>query len=147
MRPQRRISCRFAADHAAVRLFAACAALILVAACGAGRRTEVNGVTVLVSPRAAAGGDAALTGRVTVVGGCLGVGDAVILWPYGTSVVHEDPLAVKVPGSGIVGVGDKVDLGGGVVDHPGNTVAPTPYHLGGVAVPAACAMYEIFEAD
>lgn len=146
MRPQRRISVRFAADHVGVRLLAACAALILVSGCGAGRETVVSGVTVLISPRAEASADAALTGRLTVVGGCLGVGDAVVLWPYGTKVVDEDPLAVKVPGSGVVGVGEKVDLGGGVVALSGRRAEPGRYRLGGLTVPARCAKYDLFEA-
>ena len=57
--------------------------------------------------------DAGHGGRLEVVGGCLGAGGWVIVWPHGTDVVEEDPLRIEVPDYGTFGLGDDVQVGGG----------------------------------
>ena len=92
---------------------AAClASALLLASCGRGEVVESGGFQVLVghddgSDMAGVG----LYGEVTIVGTCLGVGDAVVVWPPGTEVTSDDPLVVDVPGLGTVGVGDRVEGG------------------------------------
>lgn len=127
---------------------AALASLVLLAGCG-GRVLTAGEVTVLVAARADAGMDALASGRVAVVGGCLGLEDFVVVWPHGTDVVEEDPMRVEVPGVGDVGLGDRVELAGGfVVEHPGGTPAqePSPSEVGGVEVPLRCARHDVFLA-
>jgi hypothetical protein len=51
-------------------------------------------------------------GTVSLAGGCLGIGGATIIWPYGTQVSSDDPLTIYVPGLGRLTVGDRVDGGG-----------------------------------
>jgi hypothetical protein len=58
-----------------------------------------------------------ITGRVSIVGGCLGInGSAVdgatVIWPHGTKITAEDPLTIDVPGLGSLRVGDGVDGSG-----------------------------------
>ncbi|HEX4976380.1 MAG TPA: hypothetical protein VFV40_00815 [Nocardioides sp.] len=122
-------------------------ALVLVAGCG-GRVVSAGDVTVLVSARTGAGMDALGSGRLSVVGGCLGLGDVVVVWPHGTDVVGEEPLRVEVPGVGSVGLGDQVEVGGGfVVEHePGTPRDAGPVEVGGVSVPASCAKHDVFLA-
>jgi hypothetical protein len=67
---------------------------------------------------------------VTVIGACLGIDDAIAIWPAETTVVSTDPLVIKVPDVGEVSVGDSVDGAGA-----GFTPADLP---DGVAVPDEC---------
>lgn len=122
-------------------------ALPLVAGCG-GQVVTAGDVTVLVSARTGAGMDALGSGPLTVVGGCLGLGDFVVVWPPGTDVVDEDPLVVDVPEVGRVGLGDRVVVGGGfVVEHePGTARDAGSEEVGGVTVPASCARHDVFLA-
>lgn len=123
-------------------------ALALTAGCG-GRVVTAGDVTVLVSARTGAGMDALGAGRLSVVGGCLGLGGFVVVWPAGTEVVEEDPLLVEVPDVGRVGLGDRVQVGGGfVVEHSDSDEAgePGPLEVGGVTVPASCARRDVFLA-
>jgi hypothetical protein len=93
--------------------------------------------------------DALGAGRLSVVGGCLGLGDVVVVWPHGTDVVDEDPLVVEVPEVGRVGLGDRVEVGGGfVVEHSDRDEAPEPgaLEVGGVTVPSSCARRDVFLA-
>jgi len=58
-----------------------------------------------------------ITGRVSVLGGCLGInGSAVdgatVIWPHGTKITADDPLTIDVPGLGSVRVGDRIDGSG-----------------------------------
>jgi hypothetical protein len=132
---------------------------VLLASCGGDAQTITSdGVTVLVSARVDGGMAALLPGTVGVVGGCLGVDDVVVVWPHGTEVVDEDPLTVDVPGSGGVGLGDEVALGGGhVLEHipddapaeawVGRTFDPDkPFRTGGVTVPRPCLEHGVFLA-
>jgi hypothetical protein len=123
-------------------------ALVLVAGCG-GRVVTAGDVTVLVSARTGAGMEALGAGPLSVAGGCLGMGDFVVVWPAGTEVVEEDPLLLEVPGVGRVGLGDPVQVGGGfVVEHSDRDEArePGPLEVGGVTVPASCARRDVFLA-
>ena len=123
-------------------------ALTLTSGCG-GRVVTAGEVTVLVSARTAAGMDALGAGPLSVVGGCLGLGDFVVVWPAGTEVVEDKPLVVEVPDVGRVGLGDRVQVGGGfVVEHSDREGAgePGPLEVGGVTVPASCARQDVFLA-
>lgn len=51
-------------------------------------------------------------GTVTLVGNCLGIGRAIVIWPYGTEIVDEDPFTIDVPDFGEVSVGDSIQGGG-----------------------------------
>lgn len=55
-----------------------------------------------------------LGGTVTVVGECLGVDKRTVIWPKGTTLESTDPLTIRVPGHGLIKVGDQVV--GGAVD-------------------------------
>lgn len=70
--------------------------------------------TVLVNAEPGEGGIAGVGffGRVKLVGDCLGIEDATIIWPHGTQIVSEDPFVVEVPGMGQVSIGDRVSGGG-----------------------------------
>lgn len=117
-----------------------------LAACG-GQAISAGDVTVLVSERADAGMDALGGGKLEVVGGCLGAGGSVIVWPHGTDVVQDDPLTIDIPGYGTFALGDEVQVAGGyVLEHSSDDVAPGDYPVSGVSVPAECAKYDIFLA-
>ncbi|MCF6745292.1 hypothetical protein E9529_13615 [Blastococcus sp. KM273128] len=106
-----------------------------------------GGVTVLVSERTGSGMDALGGGRLEVVGGCLGAGGSVVVWPHGTEVVDEEPMTIDVPGHGIYGLGDEVEVGGGfVLEHSSQDVRPGPFDIAGVTVPAGCAEHDVFLA-
>jgi hypothetical protein len=91
--------------------------------------------------------DALGGGRLEVVGGCLGANDYVIVWPHGTEVVEENPLTIRIPDNGDFALGDKVEVAGGfVLEHSSETVAPGPYEVADVEVPAECAAHDIFLA-
>ncbi len=51
-------------------------------------------------------------GTVQIVGACLGAGRQTIIWPHGTKILSENPLAIDVPELGRVTVGDRI-VGGG----------------------------------
>jgi|1186.fasta_scaffold800995_2 hypothetical protein len=58
-------------------------------------------------------------GSVAMVGDCLGIGHATVIWPHGTTITDRDPLTIEVPGLGQVRVGSGVDGGAdGVGDLP-----------------------------
>ncbi len=132
----------------ALRAAVVSAVLLLAAGCG-GRVVAAGDVTVLVSARTGAGMDALGAGPLAVVAGCLGLGDYVVVWPHGTEVVEEEPLVVDVPGVGRVGLGDRVQVGGGfVVEHSDRGAgrdAGSP-EVGGVTVPSSCARHDVFLA-
>ena len=120
--------------------------LLPLTACG-GQVVEAGGVTVLVSERADAGMDALGGGTLEVVGGCLGAGGSVIVWPHGTEVVQDDPLTIEIPSHGTFALGEEVQVGGGyVLEHSSGDVEPGDRRVGGVAVPAECAQHDIFLA-
>lgn len=130
------------------RVLAAAGCVVLLAGCGGAAETiEAGGVSVLVSERLDAGMAALLPGTVEVVGGCLGARGVVVVWPHGTRVVDTDPLTVDVPGSGRVGPGDEVSLGGGfVVEHGSTPTIPDPLVVAGATVPPSCVEHDVFLA-
>jgi hypothetical protein len=69
---------------------------------------------VLVAPKGSADNVAGvgMGGAVRLVGNCLGIEAATVLWPYGTEVVSEDPLVIDVPKVGEITLGDRVSGGG-----------------------------------
>ena len=79
----------------------------------AGSTAEVA-VLIAVPADGGDGGDGAMvTGEVSVVDGCLGIGDDVAVWPHGTRVVDPAGPVIEVPGLGTVTVGDRVRGAGG----------------------------------
>lgn len=122
-------------------------ALIPLSSCS-GQVISAGDITVLVAERADSGMDALGGGTLEVVGGCLGAGDSVILWPNGTQVVKDSPLTIDVPGNGRFALGDEVQVGGGyVLEHSSRGVEPGEFEAGGVTVPAECARHDIFLAN
>lgn len=109
-------------------------------------RTELG--LVLVGERDRGGMDALFTGPLTITeGGCVGGGDATVIWPHGTEVVDEDPLVLRVPGNGLVRLGEKVEVGGGFVFEPSSDGGPRELEVGGVTVPERCTTGGVFLAD
>ena len=94
---------------------AALAAVLLTAsACGGGAHDLTAGkYHVLVSAPADGGEDMGISGKVQLVGTCLGIGNNIAFWPHGTKIVSEDPLTVDVPGEGELTIGDTVEGAGG----------------------------------
>ncbi|XVX18617.1 hypothetical protein ACQP1U_09595 [Actinomycetota bacterium] len=134
------------APRASVGLVAV-AAVLGLGGCGAGKTLDAGDATVLVGQRSGTGMDALLAGRLEVVGGCVGIGDAVVIWPHGTDVVDENPLSIEVPGAGTVAIGEDIEIGGGfVLEHRGAPRQQGPQEIAGVAVPAACAEHNVFRA-
>jgi hypothetical protein len=104
-------------------------------------------VSVLVSERATSGMDALGGGRLEVVGGCLGAAGSVIVWPYGTKVVNEDPLTVEIPDYGTFTLGEEVRVGGGyVLEHSRGDRAADSFEVAGVTVPTSCSEHDVFLA-
>lgn len=120
--------------RAATVAFLAIGGALTLTACGAvGGGAQVldsGGKHVLVGPPANGGEDAGITGRVTMIGDCLGIGSAVAIWPNGTTVVAEDPLTIEVPDLGRVELGDEIEGAGGFHDP-----ADAPH---GVSIPDTC---------
>jgi hypothetical protein len=77
-------------------------------------------------------------GTVTMVGRCLGVDNWTVIWPKGTTVVSTSPLSIRVPGQGLIRVGDR--LGGGAVN-----VSDKNLPDGIDAVPQGCPAEEMVE--
>ena len=112
----------------------------------AGQVLLAGEVRVLVAEPADAGMDALSGGgALEEVGGCLGAGGFVIVWPHGTEIVKDDPLKISVPKYGTFVLGDEVQIGGGfVLEHSSESVKQGDYEVAGVTVPAECAAYDIF---
>lgn len=109
---------------------------------------SAGGVTVLVSERTPYAMDALGGGRLEILGGCLGASGSVIVWPYGTEVVKNEPLTIDIPTYGTFALGDRVRIGGGyVLEHSSHDVERGEYQAGGVTVPADCAKHDIFLAS
>jgi hypothetical protein len=69
------------------------------------------------------------------------------VWPHGTDVVEQEPLTIEIPDYGAFALGDELQVGGGyVLEHSSSAVAPRPFEVAGVTVPAECAEHDIFLA-
>lgn len=79
-------------------------------------RQSGGGETVLLLKAGEGGRDAIVTGPLTLVGTCVGIGDHVALWPQGTKIVDEFPLVLSVPGLGEVRAGETLAGAGGYFD-------------------------------
>ncbi|HYO18103.1 MAG TPA: hypothetical protein VES02_05480 [Dermatophilaceae bacterium] len=113
----------------------------------AGKVIVAGEVSVLVSERATSGMDALGGGRLEVVGGCLGAGGTVIVWPHGTKVVNKDPLTIEIPDNGTFTLGEEVRVGGGyVLEHSSGESAADPVEVAGVTVPIPCSEHDVFLA-
>ncbi len=100
--------------------------LLVLTSCGGagdvapGEVLRGHGGTVLVNAEPDGGAMAGVGygGRVTLVGECLGIDDATVIWPHGTELVSDEPFVVEVPGMGQVTIGDRVAGGADqYVDH------------------------------
>lgn len=108
----------------------ACLLVGALASCN-GTALEGDGGTVLIGTD---DGDnmagVGLGGEVALVGDCLGLDEALIIWPPWTEVTAAEPLTISVPGLGAVKVGDRIEGGGQEYDisHPPD----------GLKIPAGC---------
>ena len=98
-----------------------CAISLTMSSCGAdGAIIRSGDAFVLVGAEGDGDGDnragVGFGGTVALVGNCLGINDATVVWPYGTKVIDEDPLTVEVPGLGQVGVGGQLSGGAEVYE-------------------------------
>lgn len=100
--------------------FSLVAASALLAGCGGGAEAiEVDGMAVLIDHDYDGSMDALLEGRLTNIGGCLGVeqsegpGSFAVIWLEGTEVVREDPFTVRLSNGSEYALGDTVKVGGG----------------------------------
>lgn len=85
--------------------------------------------------------------RLEVVGGYLGAGGTVIVWPHGTKAVTENPLTIEIPDNGIFTLGEEVRVGGGyVLEHSPGESAADPFDVAGVTVPSSCSYHDVFLA-
>lgn len=134
-----------------MRLFLGLGVFMVAVLTGCGgeeARPSASDVTVLVSDPTRAGMDALIAGPIKVVGGCLGLGESVVVWPPGTVVVERQPLTIRIPGQGTFSVGDQVELGGGVVSEQSSAEAkPGPSRVAGADVPAQCAKHDVWLAS
>jgi hypothetical protein len=131
------------AEHRSVRMPKRWVALVLVlplVLAGCGGPTEVRGgdFTIFVHggsllPRG--GGDALVGGTLVTRGGCVllehGEGFDIaypVIWPSGTSIADEDPLALRLATAAEITVDQVIEGGGGY--HDAGSV--------GVPIPAEC---------
>jgi hypothetical protein len=122
------------------------AVLAGVVLAGCGGAVETPQVSVLVAGPATSGMDALGGGTLEVVNGCLGTDGVVVVWPFRTRVVQEQPFTIEVPGAGVVALGEQVTLAGGFVQESDGEPPPQPLTVGGVTVPAECAGSDVFLA-
>lgn len=125
------------------RTLASVAGALTLSACGA-QIIVAGDTSVLVAQHTRDGGDGQVSGELEPVGRCLGVAGAVVVWPYGTEVVTDQPLRVDVPRYGILTAGDEVTLAGGFASEEPDT--DDPDLVAGVPVPTDCADYDVFVA-
>ena len=131
----------------AVRLAAASVLCATLVGCNGGSTLDADGVAILVGPPADATADALLSGILANVGGCLGVGDTVVIWPHGTRVLSKRPLTIDVPHVGKAMLGDSITLGGGISrDRSAGPRTIGDLDVGGVPVPAKCTSFTIWGA-
>jgi len=95
---------------------------LLTSGCGADDGTVIHSGDVVVLVGAEGDGNnmagVGFSGKVSMVGSCLGISDTTVFWPHGTKVVDENPLTIEVPGLGRVTVGNQLTGGADVyVDH------------------------------
>ena len=108
----------------------------LFVGCTSGQSVEAGGLTVLVAEPADSGDDALLAGKLSDVGGCLGIEGYAVVWPHGTRV-SDHPLSLTVPGQPEVTMGEHVEVGGGVL-FEANAHEAKDYSIAGVSIPASC---------
>jgi len=104
-----------------------------LAACGGGEVVEAGDVSVLIGEDTGSGKDALLSGELTVIDGCLGISQYVVIWPHDTEVTDDDPLTIEVPDIGTFTLGDTIELAGGEASPNFDTS-----ELDGVTVPDDC---------
>jgi thiol-disulfide isomerase/thioredoxin len=80
-------------------------------------RLQTDQQVVLLTSRSERGGrDALISGPLSLVGNCAGIGDAVAVWPQGTTIAQERPLVLDIPGLGTVDAGEQLTGAGGNFD-------------------------------
>lgn len=89
---------------------------LLLSGCGRGHGGVLRSGHSIVLVGAESDGDSmagvGFAGNVGMVGDCLGINRATVIWPHGTKIASDDPLTVDVPGLRRKAVGDHVDGGG-----------------------------------
>ncbi len=98
---------------------------------------QAANVAVLVGAPADGGDDAAVTGTVTIIDGCLGIDNDVAVWPAGTKIVEAEGPVIDVPDLGSVRVGDRVEGAGGYLsarDLTGEQSPPLPTTCGDASI-------------
>lgn len=128
----------------AAALAAVLIAIVVVRSSGEKLLNENGDTLVLVGEKVDVEMAEATGGKLTDVGGCLGLtGEgtpAIIIWPHGTTVATPDPLRVTV-GDETYKLGESVKLNGGYTDP---LDATSSFYD---RVPAACRSAAVFVAS
>jgi hypothetical protein len=118
----------FAARRRAGTVLLTAVAAVSLASCRDPANFVMADGTYVLLAQPGDGGDAAqISGTVTLIGSCLGIDDAIAIWPAETTIVDADPFTIQVPDVGEVSVGDTVDGAGGGFspdDLPDGVVVP-----------------------
>lgn len=130
-----------------VLVLAAALVGIVVERSGGEKVVNAGGDTLVLVGEKSSGSRLALaSGRLTDVGGCLGIAPAsgsgkgtVVIWPHGTNVETPEPLRVRIDGT-VRELGDTVEIGGGFVP----SIEPDSYFYD--QVPDACRSSRVFVA-
>jgi hypothetical protein len=93
-------------------------------------RDDAPQPVLLTQPTSQIGRQALIAGPLTLLGDCIGIGEAVAIWPRGTTVLNAAPLTLQVPDLGTIQEGDKVTGAGGYFDAVTGNVE--------VDIPASC---------
>ena len=93
---------------------------LIVSESGETTTVPVNAAPKIVLLAAMAPSDvtrqAAISGPLNLQGDCVSVGSNVAIWPYGTTVISEFPLQIRVPDAGVFTEGEVVTGPGGFFD-------------------------------
>jgi hypothetical protein len=121
-------------------------AIVVVRSTGEKILNENGETLVLVGTQSDGTDGVGLQGRLTDVGGCLGVDGTegtgtpvAVVWPHGTTIKTPDPLRVTVDGT-MYELGDSIELGGHIAHFD---------ELGSFKdkVPSDCRASTVFVAD
>ncbi len=103
--------------------------------------TSESGLKVLVAGDSNGGMDARISGRLSNVGGCLGIETGnrqyLAVWPSGTTPLSGTSVRVRFPDDSVAAVGDSVDGSGGFIERK-------PYPKSVPAIPSSCAVDTFF---
>src|SRR3954452_361212 len=92
------------ADMSMRVLAVALGTVCVLAGCGGGQGDVLRSEDSTVLVGAKVDGDSlagiGYSGTVAMVGQCLGLNEATVIWPHGTQIASDDPLTIDVPGLG-----------------------------------------------